>query len=248
MSLLALAFVVVAQVNNPAGDAPPLLDAPVEETPKAKPIEPVGPVEPVDPIEPLAPEGGPGAPPVLQPKKKSAPPTTPAPDASTAADDIAFAAGAGGIATGLCSACACGWVPFFGVPVVGVATAVGAAGGAMYGAKGLDGWGTPILISTSIAGAGAVIGAGLGTGLMAIAVFSVPPGAGGQSAPLIYGAIAGAVLLSGLGATGGALGGAWAIGAFAPTEDDAAPNPQSPRRPPPPAKPGRDDGKAVARY
>jgi hypothetical protein len=142
----------------------------------------------------------------------------------------------------LCSACACGWVPFFGVPVVGAATALGAAGGGLYGAKDKPGWGSGILVSASIAGAGGLIGAGLGTGLMAFAVFSVPQQGGNPA--LLYGAIGGAVLLSAAGAVGGALGGAYAIGSFAPSEDESAPRPRT--KPNKPVTP--DDGKAIARY
>lgn len=234
MSLFALAFVIVAQVNDPAGDMPPILDAP----PVEKKIEP----KPLEPLQPMPDE----QPPVLTPKKKGqskVPLTSPAPppDAKATADEIAWAAGAGGIATGLCSACACGWVPFFGVPVVGAATALGAAGGGLYGAKDKPGWGTAILVNASIAGAGGLIGAGVGTGIMAIAVLSAPQA---NNPALIYGAIGAAVLLSAAGAVGGAIGGAYAIGSFPPSEEEAAPN--APRTRPKPAKP--DDGKTVARY
>lgn len=233
MSLLALALVVVAQVNDPAGDAPPLLDSvPSEKSEKSEKVEP-------KPLEP-APEA---SPPALTPKKKvpsTSPPATPAPDNAAAAEEIAWAAGAGGVATGLCSACACGWVPFFGVPVVGAATALGAAGGGLYGAKDKPGWGTGILVSASIAGAGGLIGAGIGTGLMSIAVLSAPQG---NNPTLIYGAIGGAMLLSAAGAVGGAIGGAYAIGSFQPSDEESAPRPRKPSKP---ARP--DDGKAVARY
>ncbi len=229
MSLLAFAFVIVAQVNDPAGDMPPLLETPPAEEVEPKPLEPA-----------------PAEPPVLAPKKKvpsTAPPAAPAPDVKTAADEIAWAAGAGGIATGLCSACACGWVPFFGVPIVGAATAVGAAGGGLYGAKDKPGWGTAILINASIAGAGGLIGAGIGTGIMTLAVLSAP-NVGGQAQPIVYGAILGAIALSAAGAVGGAVGGAYAIESFAPTEEEAKPKPRT--KPLPSTKP--DDGKAVARY
>lgn len=228
MNLLALAWIVVAQVNDPAGDAPPLLETLPSEPSQSVP----------KPIEPI-PEP---APPVLKPKKKAPSSPTPAPDNAAAAEEIAWAAGAGGVATGLCSACACGWVPFLGVPVVGAATALGAAGGGLYGAKDKPGWGTGILVSATIAGAGGLIGAGIGTGVMAIAVFTLPQQ--GNASPLpLYGAIGGAVLLSAAGAVGGAIGGAYAIGSFQPSEEESAP---TPRRPTKPVRP--DDGKAVARY
>lgn len=227
--LAPFAFVVAAQVNDPAGDAPPMLEEIPAPTPK--------PIEPIEPIEEPKP-------PVLTPKKPAAPkaPSAPLPssDVKEDAEEIAFAAGAGGIATGLCSACTCGWVPFFGVPIVGVATAVGAAGGALYGAKDKPGWGTAILIDASIAGAGGLIGAGIGTGVLTIAVLAAPT-QGANAQPLMYAAIGGAVLLSAAGAAAGAIGGAYAIESFMPTEAERAPPRRTPRNPSRP-----DEGKAIA--
>jgi hypothetical protein len=200
MLVVLFALALSHQPSDPAADMPSLLEpATTQPTTAAPPTPP-----------PTA-----GSP-VAEPKKKKAP----LPDKT--ADDIAWAAGAGGVATGLCSACACGWLPFFGVPMVGLATAAGAVGGAMYGAKDKPGWGTAILVDAAIAGGGGLIGAGIGTALMAAAVVSssqapfAPPG--GQ--PLVLAAIGGAVLLSAAGAVGGALGGAYAVGSFPPDESD----------------------------